>query len=236
MTKAVLFDLGDTMFRLGPFDNERLKQRFASHVSDHAAIPAEAAHAAISRMYERFSLAIRESYGEGRTAEIAVAAGALPHLDEFSDAAPTLAATFDRLFGETDTERWEPPTGRHDLLDALRSRGIKLAFVSNTMTLPELMDARLEAFGLRAYAEVAVYSVAVGERKPHPVIYESALKGLGIDPGEAVFVGDRVREDVRGPQSLGMRGVLTHEFRQEDPADAAPFAIIRSLEELREIV
>jgi len=104
------------------------------------------------------------------------------------------------------------------------------------MTLPELMDARLEEFGLRSYAEAAVYSVAVGERKPHPVIYESALKALGVAPDETIFVGDRVREDVRGPQSLGMRGVLTHEFRQEDPADASPFAVISSLDELLELV
>ena len=53
---------------------------------------------------------------------------------------------------------------------------------------------------------------------------------------DTIFVGDRVREDVRGPQLLGMRGVLTHEFRQEDSAGSAPHAVIQDLRELLDIV
>src|SRR5688500_9666362 len=101
--------------------------------------------------------------------------------------------------------------------------------------MPPLMDARLTHSALRQYADVAIYSVAVGHRKPNPAIYQAALGALGV-ADDVLFVGDRVREDVRGPQALGMRAVLTHEFRQEEPGDAAPLAVIRELGEVLDFV
>lgn len=94
------------------------------------------------------------------------------------------------------------------------------------------MQRRLKEFGLLDHAEVAVFSVEHGVRKPNPEIYRIALRTLSVEPGEVVFVGDRVREDVRGPQSLGMRSVLTQEFRQEDPAESAPLAVIKHLDDV----
>jgi len=61
------------------------------------------------------------------------------------------------------------------------------------------------------------------------------LKKLGADPSRTLFVGDRVREDVQGPQALGMRAVLTREWRQEDDPGVADFVIAR-LGELPAIV
>jgi FMN phosphatase YigB (HAD superfamily) len=49
-------------------------------------------------------------------------------------------------------------------------------------------------------------------------------------------VGDRVREDVLGPMSVGVSAVLTHEYRQEDPGEAQPLAIINTLSELASVV
>ena len=46
-----------------------------------------------------------------------------------------------------------------------------------------------------------------------PEIYEAALERLGIRPADALFVGDRVREDVQGPAALGMRTCLVTYFR-----------------------
>jgi len=49
-------------------------------------------------------------------------------------------------------------------------------------------------------------------------------------------VGDRLKEDVRGPQRLGMRAGLLREWRQEeDPEGLADFVIAR-LGELPEVL
>lgn len=235
-TKAVLFDLGDTVFRLGPFDIAALRERFAVCLGERCGLELERAVTVVAAMDEKLQEALRLSYRDGLTAEPAMASRVLEHLLEFDGHSDWLASEFDRFFGEADTSRWEQPDGRQDLFDALRSRGIKVGFVSNTITKPELMDVRLADFGLLQYADAAVYSVAVGHRKPNPVIYQAALATLGMDPHEALFVGDRVREDVRGPQALGMRALLTHEFRQEEPGDAAPLAVVGELSEVLEFL
>lgn len=236
MTRAVLFDLGDTLFRLNAFDNERVKARFAATLSERVMLAESEAFAATATLYEQFSEALRLSYQEGRTAEVTVAAHLAASLSAFGAESAWLGNELGQHFGETDTARWELPPGRVELLGTLRSRGLRIGFVSNTLTSPALMDARLREFGLRDFAEVAVYSVAVGHRKPNPLIYRHALEALEVDPVDVAFVGDRVREDVRGPQAMGMRGILTHEFRQEPPDDGDPFPVIPRLQDVVDLL
>jgi FMN phosphatase YigB (HAD superfamily) len=60
---------------------------------------------------------------------------------------------------------------------------------------------------------------------------------MNIAPNECLFVGDRLIEDVYGSQQLGMRAILTHEFRQEIPdGTVQPDAIIRGLDQLLDIL
>lgn len=120
-------------------------------------------------------------------------------------------------------------------LTTLRALGLKLGLVSNAAYLPRLMIGQLSKLGLREYFEGISFSSGVGLRKPRPEIYLDALQKLGVEPSAALFVGDRVREDVQGPQGLGMRAVLTREWRQEVDPGMANFVIER-LGELPPIV
>ncbi len=47
--------------------------------------------------------------------------------------------------------------------------------------------------------------------KPHPAIFQSALKSLGVEPGETLMVGDRLETDIKGAAALGIHtaAVLT---------------------------
>ena len=112
-------------------------------------------------------------------------------------------------------------------LEELRRRGLRLGIVSNAAYLPRLMTAQLAALGLASYFSGVTFSSEVGVRKPHPAIYQDALAKVGVEPSKAVFVGDRIREDVQGPKSVGMRAVLTREWRQEDDPGVADFVIAR---------
>jgi HAD superfamily hydrolase (TIGR01662 family) len=112
-------------------------------------------------------------------------------------------------------------------LEELRRRGLRLGIVSNAAYLPRLMKGQLAALGLAKYFTGVTFSSEIGLRKPHPAIYQDALAKIGAEPSRTVFVGDRVREDVQGPKSLGMRAVLTREWRQEDDPGAADFVITR---------
>ena len=120
-------------------------------------------------------------------------------------------------------------------LEALRAQALRLGIVSNAAYLPRLMRQQVSALGLAPYFDALSFSSEVGVRKPHPEIYADALKKLGADPSRTLFVGDRVLEDVQGPKALGMRAVLTREWRQEDDPGVADF-VIQRLRELPAIV
>ena len=120
-------------------------------------------------------------------------------------------------------------------LTALRQLGLRLGLVSNAAYRPHLMLEQLENVALSPYFDAVTFSSAIGLRKPHPRIYEETLSKLGAEARMALFVGDRVREDVEGPKRLGMRAVLLREWRQEPDAGGADFVIDR-LGELLPIV
>lgn len=229
MTKAVLFDLGDTLFRLNPM--AEVTEEFALFL---AAEGVEDAETESWRVIETLREQMMAGYGRGQLEEPRIAELVKPFISDGA-LADRAAEHLDALLGEADVARWEA-SDRVGVFDAIRSRGLRVGFVSNTLTAPDVMRRRLQEFELLHYAEVAVFSVEHRVRKPNPAIYRVALRALALDPADVVFVGDRVREDVRGPQSLGMRSVLTHEFRQEDPADSAPLAVIQALDELTELV
>jgi putative hydrolase of the HAD superfamily len=83
----------------------------------------------------------------------------------------------------------------------------RLAIVSNTSDT-DLVPAHLEAMGVRGYFDAVILSVQVGWRKPHAQIFTAGLNELGIEPGDAVFVGDSYGPDYEGPTRAGIRSFL----------------------------
>jgi putative hydrolase of the HAD superfamily len=73
-------------------------------------------------------------------------------------------------------------------LQILRSRGVKVALVSNCIenTRPLLSD-----LGLIALADAVVLSCEAGYAKPDVRIYRDALDQLGATPARAVFIDDQ---------------------------------------------
>jgi putative hydrolase of the HAD superfamily len=83
----------------------------------------------------------------------------------------------------------------------------RLAIVSNTNE-PDLVPGHVEKMGLGDVFDALVLSVRVGRRKPHPEIYAHALQTLGVQPHQAVFVGDTLDCDFHGPAEAGIRSFL----------------------------
>jgi HAD superfamily hydrolase (TIGR01549 family) len=117
--------------------------------------------------------------------------------------------------------RYSVDTDTRRALSELKERGLRLAAVSNTYQSRSSLEACLSEHGLRPYLDALVISSEVLLAKPHPAIFQRALDELGVAANQSVFVGDIVWADVIGAQSLGMRAVLTHQYRQEDPGEAA---------------
>ncbi|MGH7466393.1 MAG: HAD family hydrolase [Longimicrobiales bacterium] len=95
--------------------------------------------------------------------------------------------------------------GTAETLAELKARGYKLGVVSNA-------DGRVASFlelvGLGRWLDFVVDSGAVGVEKPHPGIFEIALRQAGVQPAEAVHVGDVYEVDVLGARAAGIEAIL----------------------------
>jgi putative hydrolase of the HAD superfamily len=114
---------------------------------------------------------------------------------------------------------WEPQRELHpdtiDLLREVRRLGLLTGLVSNTFDPAVLMEEDLVLQGIDGLIDVAVFSSALGIRKPHAGIYAHALERLEVQASRTLFVGDRVLEDVIGPSRAGMRTCLVTWFRSD---------------------
>ena len=117
-------------------------------------------------------------------------------------------------------EAWDPArllgAHTHALLEALRGHGLKLGLVSNAFDPGWLLHRDLEQMGIAQRLDFSVFSSEVGTRKPHPAIFQRALGALGVQPENAIFVGDRLYEDIRGAGELGMTTVQAVWFRADE--------------------
>lgn len=122
------------------------------------------------------------------------------------------------------------------VLGQLKSKGLKMGLVSNTIFPGEFHRRELRRFGLIHFFDHLLFSCEVGFKKPHPAIFREALEALEVKPEEAVFIGDRLKEDIAGPKSLGIKTILKLRERQDVSADIEPEASIEKLLELPEVI
>jgi HAD superfamily hydrolase (TIGR01509 family) len=126
-------------------------------------------------------------------------------------------------FLEAEHAAWDPArvlgSTTHALLESLRSRGLRLGLVSNAFDPGWLLHRDLDQMGIAQRIDHAVFSSEVGKRKPHAEIFELALEALDVEADEALFVGDRLYEDVRGAAQVGMTTIQALWFRADEHPD-----------------
>lgn len=211
--KAVLFDLGDTLWHFPNFPSRQ-------------AIREETVRR-IFALLRRWGI---EPDGQlrylGRDIRLAAEheTERAFHGDCLSPHYPSLcrkvAAGFDLALSEAQAEElWEAWNlegqfyGRQlypdvlETLEWLRRRGCRLGSITNRAYSGPRFWHELRELGLTDYFEVVAISCDVGYLKPHPRIFRHALDGLGLEPTSVVMVGDSLRADVGGAKALGMAAV-----------------------------
>lgn len=124
--------------------------------------------------------------------------------------------------------------GASGLLQELRGAGLRLGIVTNGRT--EMQNAKVESLGLKSLMDVVVISETVGVKKPHPQIFDLALRQLSRESDAVLFVGDNPVLDVAGPAGVGMCTAWLKLDRDWPQDISPPDYTISSLSELRTIL
>jgi putative hydrolase of the HAD superfamily len=214
---AVLFDWGDTLMRFA-YDEALVE---AGHRAGLATLQPREGLPEPAVLAAHFREHYEPLFWAPGTIEEIEYPGLVRELLGFFD----VAVSDDELgrFLEAEHDAWSPArelgATTHALLESLRRRGLKLGLVSNAFDPGWLLRRDLDRMGIGERLDAAVFSSEVGKRKPHPTIYRAVLSELGVEPERALFVGDRLVEDVQGPAELGMTTVQAVWFRADENPD-----------------
>jgi putative hydrolase of the HAD superfamily len=85
---------------------------------------------------------------------------------------------------------------------ALRDKGYRLGVISNTSSRTQVFRT-LEDYGIEEFFPCVVLSSIEGIRKPHPGIFEAALRATGSAAASTAYVGDTLSRDVIGSKLAG---------------------------------
>ena len=114
------------------------------------------------------------------------------------------------------------------------SKSYHLGIIANQQ---ENLAERLERFELGSYFGVVVGSADVGFSKPDLAIFEYALEKAGISPQEAIYVGDRIDNDMIPAKKLGMTTIWIRQglgkHNQEYPAFPCDYMVEKVSDLLR---
>ena len=133
-------------------------------------------------------------------------------------------------------DRFQPLPGARELLRTIRELGLRSVIASNTYWRDA--DSYWDDFrklGMAEYVDAIITSVDAGHLKPHPAVFEMAMRWAGASPERCVVIGNREENDVEPARALGMRTILVYpddpepETSQADAVAADLWACVGAL-------
>lgn len=104
-------------------------------------------------------------------------------------------------------ESLRPRPGVIETLRSLRQRGQLVGLITVCTQDVETLWEDSELSGL---FDAEIFSSRLGVSKPDPRIYLACCRSLGVEPHEAVFVGDGANDELAGARRVGMEAILIH--------------------------
>lgn len=237
MLRAVVFDLGGTLlhYESATADLRELNKRgilalyrYISANGRTALSEATVLNAITSHLMEEWRVSLASFRGSSVEAPVKTALAELGIT--FSDEEWHVAR---RAFYAPIQQAVEPREEVRHTLQALKEQGVALGLLSNTFWAGDIHDEDLARFDLLDLLPTRLYSCETGRLKPHPEAFQMALTALGVEPNQAVYVGDRLTTDIQPARKVGLWGVLIKTpFREERLEDVMPDAVISELPEL----
>jgi putative hydrolase of the HAD superfamily len=143
--------------------------------------------------------------------------------------------------GEGTTLRADLLPGAAEALRRFKEQGHTLALVADAR--PETPINVLRQHGLYDLFDYLAISEIIGAEKPDVLIFQTALKALGVSEsnyGQVAMVGNNLERDIVGANRLGLISIFFHwnDQRRSQPltAEEEPRYTVSSIEELASLV
>jgi putative hydrolase of the HAD superfamily len=127
---------------------------------------------------------------------------------------------FDAFFADlfhhfATAEPWELYPEAIACLQTWKHQGLQLGMISN---FDSRLSAVLNALDLDPWFDSVTISTQVGHAKPAPEIFQAALDQNGLEPHQALHIGDSWQDDVLGAQAAGIQPVwINRDHRSPHP-------------------
>jgi putative hydrolase of the HAD superfamily len=230
-TLAVIFDLDDTLVAFDLVTESTWRQVCDEYAAENPAHPGAVVYDAVTSE-SRWFWSDEERHRTGRNDIVAARRGIVKSAFEKYGLPLGDAVKVADRYSALRLENMYLIPGAKDVISTLLALNVRLGMISNGDS--PIQRLKLRRFDLERDFEMILIEGEVGFGKPDRRIYELAISKLGLPPEKIVMVGDNLKWDVAGPQSVGMRGIWFDVKKRGMPADSAvrPDAVITSMAEL----
>ena len=108
-------------------------------------------------------------------------------------------------------DRMKPLPGAPELLEEIHALGLRTVIASNTYWRDaESYWEDFRLLGMADHIDAIVTSVDAGHLKPHPAVFEMAMRVADAPADRCVVIGNREENDIEPALALGMKTILVH--------------------------
>jgi len=143
-----------------------------------------------------------------------------------------LAQSFEHQFLDEILNYNDLVPGAFEILEYLSEKGYQMHILSNGFE--EVTHRKCELSGIKNYFKTITSADEINIRKPHPEVYDYALKKAGAKKEDSIMIGDDWIADVEGGKAFGLEVVFFDVFN--DNFEAEGVKVIKKLEKLKEIL
>ncbi|CAN5696559.1 pyrimidine 5'-nucleotidase [soil metagenome] len=200
-TRAVLFDLDDTLF-----DHQYSSQCGLATLRQRYTCFQQKSLSELQQTHLRFLDTWHDKVLQGVLSLDEARTARFRQLFEWygERASDAMVDTATTVYRQIYQAARRPVPGVLPLLQQLRA-SVKIGVVTNNL-LSEQQE-KLAYCGLTPFVDLLIVSEEVGVAKPDPAIFQAALQRLEYTVSEVVMVGDSWRADILGATNLGIRAI-----------------------------
>ncbi|WP_347374198.1 YjjG family noncanonical pyrimidine nucleotidase [Aequorivita sp. Q41] len=218
----VFFDLDHTLWDFDRNSSLAFERVFKKHNIDLSLTD-------FLKEYEPINLVYWKKYREERVTKEELRRGRLTETFKIFKVQYPLA-TIDAL---ADSYIEELPVDNHLFVDTIAilnylSSKYKLHIITNGFET--VQHLKLQNSGIKKYFSTVTTSEEIGLKKPHPLVFQTALKKASALAKKSIMIGDSLEADIMGANKAGMHTLF---FNYRNEAIKTPYIAINELYEIK---